>query len=79
MKKTADNDTAQMAIGMILFWPTLFLLEGGDGPQAAEYARIKGELEALETASLRKKCGLEFPKAPEPAKTQTRRHNYNNQ
>lgn len=61
LKKTADGDTAQMAVGMILFWPTLFFLEGGDGPQAAEYARIKGELEALETVSIQKKCGLTFP------------------
>lgn len=65
LKKTADNDTAQMAVGMILFWPTLFFLEGGDSPQAAEYARLKGELEALETVSVQKKCGLSFPQSPQ--------------
>lgn len=70
LKKTADNDSTQMAVGMILFWPTLFFLEGGDGPQAAEYARIKGELEALETVSVRKKCGLTFPEAPKPKPVQ---------
>ena len=26
LKKKADNDTAQMAVGMLLFWPTLFFL-----------------------------------------------------
>ena len=61
LDKTAKNDSAQMAIGMILFWPTLFLLEGGDGPDAAEYARLKGELEALEIVSIRKQCGINFP------------------
>lgn len=66
LKKTADNDSAQMAAGMLLLWPTLFFLEGGDGPQAAEYARLKGELEALETVSVRKNCGLKFPEPPKP-------------
>lgn len=47
LKKEAGKDTAQMAIGLLLFWPTLFFLEGGDGPQAAEYSRLKGEYEAL--------------------------------
>ena len=37
LKKTADNDSAQMAVGLVLFWPALFFLEGGDGPEAAEY------------------------------------------
>ncbi|MDZ7736869.1 MAG: hypothetical protein U5P41_12795 [Gammaproteobacteria bacterium] len=39
----ASADAAQMGIGLVLFWPALFFLEGGDGPQAAEYARLKGE------------------------------------
>lgn len=56
LKSTADNDGAQMAVGMILFWPALFFLEGGDGPEAAEYARLKGERDALEQVSIQKKC-----------------------
>lgn len=58
LKKTADNDSAQMAVGMILFWPSLFFLEGGDGPEAAEYARLKGEREALEKVAIEKKCDI---------------------
>ncbi len=58
LKKTADNDQAQMAVGMILLWPTLFWLEGGDGPQAVEYSRLKGEYEALETVSIQKSCSV---------------------
>jgi hypothetical protein len=38
LKKKADNDTAQMTVGMLLLWPTLFFLEGGDGPEASEYS-----------------------------------------
>lgn len=60
LQKTASNDQAQMAVGMILFWPALFFLEGGDGPEAAEYGRLKGEREALEIVSIRKECGIIF-------------------
>jgi hypothetical protein len=67
LDKKAGDDSAQMAVGMVLFWPALFFLEGGDGPEAAEYGRLKGELEALETVSIRKKCGIDFPK-PAPVK-----------
>jgi hypothetical protein len=56
LKKTSDNDNAQMAVGMILFWPALFFLEGGDGPEAAEYGRLKGERDALEKVAIQKKC-----------------------
>ena len=58
LKKKSDNVNAQMAVGMILFWPALFFLEGGDGPQAQEYARLKGEAEALQKVSTRKTCEL---------------------
>lgn len=58
LKKEADADKAQMAVGAILFWPALFFLEGGDGPEAAEYAHLKGEREALQTASIEQRCGV---------------------
>lgn len=58
LQKTASNDNAQMAVGMLLFWPALFFLEGGDGPEAAEYGRIKGEREALEKVAIKKECGI---------------------
>lgn len=56
LKKEADADSAQMGIGMIIFWPALFALEGGDGPEATEYARLLGEREALEKMAIQKKC-----------------------
>ena len=57
----ASADTAQMAVGLVLFWPALFFLEGGDGPQAAEYARLKGEREALEDVAIQKKLRSVYP------------------
>jgi hypothetical protein len=60
LKKEANADAWQMGIGLVLFWPTLFMLEGGDGPEATEYARLRGEYQALHEVSVMKKCALEF-------------------
>jgi len=59
LKDESDADSAQMTIGVVIFWPALFFLEGGDGPQAAEYSRIKGDKIALEKAAIQKKCSSE--------------------
>ncbi|MDA1316364.1 MAG: hypothetical protein O2968_23870, partial [Acidobacteria bacterium] len=56
--KDAANDAAQMGVGLVLFWPALFFLEGGDGPQAAEYSRLKGERDALEQVVIQKNCAV---------------------
>ena len=66
LKKEASSDKAQMAIGMVLFWPALFFLEGGDGPEAAEYARLKGEYEALRQVAIQKNMNIyQLPMSPE--------------
>ncbi|MFA0813726.1 hypothetical protein [Microbulbifer epialgicus] len=61
-ERTKDN--WQMGVGLILFWPALLALEGGDGPEAAEYAQLKGEYEALRQQSTQKRCGIQS-KSPE--------------
>lgn len=61
----ASNDKAIAGVGIILFWPALFLLGGNKGNEA-DYARLKGEVDALNTAALLKKCGM----AMQPAGTQ---------
>src|SRR5229473_918420 len=43
----ANSDAGVVAVGVIVFWPALFLVHGND-EQSAELARLKGELEALE-------------------------------
>ena len=66
LDKEAKSDQGQMALGLLIFWPALFFLEGGDGPQAVEYARLKGEYEALRKIAIQRKIGLELmPKSPE--------------
>ena len=58
LDKDASNDAAQMGIGLILFWPALFFLEGGDGVNASQYSHLKGEFEALEQVAIQKNCGI---------------------
>lgn len=60
LKKKADTDAWQMGLGLVLFWPTLFFLEGGDGPEATEYKQLKGEYDALQQESIGKKCNITF-------------------
>jgi len=62
LKKSSDNDNIQMGVGLVLFWPTLFFLEGGDGAEATEYSRLKGERDALEKAGIEKKCARQTNK-----------------
>ena len=69
LDKKASNDAVQMGVGLVLFWPTLFFLEGGDGADAAEYKRLKGEYVAIEKASIQKECGFEF-ESIEPQRAQ---------
>jgi hypothetical protein len=64
LKSERNKDNWQMGVGLVLFWPTLFFLEGGDGPEATEYAQLKGEYEALHTTSVKKKCMI-ASKSPE--------------
>ena len=60
LEETANGDAVQMGLGLVLFWPALFFLEGGDGPEAQEYARLKGEKDALEKIAVQKQCGTGF-------------------
>ena len=50
-----ENDKMITGAGMILFWPALFFL-GGTKEQEAEYARLKGEYEALDRVAVQKNC-----------------------
>jgi hypothetical protein len=58
-----SNDQVATGIAIVVFWPAAFLV-GGDGPQAAELAQLKGQMVAVEQASIQKKCGIQFQKPP---------------
>lgn len=51
--KAANNDAAMTAVGLILFWPAVFFIKGGDD---ASVARLKGEANALRQAAVQKGC-----------------------
>ncbi len=68
LDQAAQNDAGIMAVGIILFWPVLFAL-GGTKQQEAEFARLKGEYDAVEQASIAKKCAHVVPSVQ--ANTQT--------
>ncbi|PVY57950.1 MULTISPECIES: hypothetical protein [unclassified Simplicispira] len=72
LDEAASNDKAIGVVGAVLFWPALFAL-GGTKNQEAEYARIKGEHDALQQASIQKKCGTLQTKniTPTPEKDRT--------
>jgi len=54
--KEASADAWQMGVGLVLFWPALFFLEGGDGTLQSNYALLKGKYEAVSTQYSRKGC-----------------------
>lgn len=58
-QKKADNDAVAVGVGLVIFWPALFFAKG-DGASAAEVARLKGEMKAIETASIKNNCGIRF-------------------
>jgi hypothetical protein len=59
----ATKDVVATTVGVIVFWPALFFI-GGDKQNAAELGRLRGEMEAIEQASIRKKCGIQFRTGP---------------
>ena len=60
----AVGDAVATGVGVVLFWPALFFIRG-DGTSAAEVARLKGEMEAIEQASIRKNCNIQFQRPAE--------------
>ncbi|HXD44110.1 MAG TPA: hypothetical protein VN655_03165 [Pseudolabrys sp.] len=61
----ATNDKVAMGVGLIVFWPALLFTKGND-ENTAELARLKGQMEAIEQASIKKKCGITFQHAAPP-------------
>ena len=63
--KQATNDAVALGVGFVIFWPSLFFI-GGDKVNAAQLAHLKGEMDAIQEASIQKKCGFQFQTAPPP-------------
>jgi hypothetical protein len=57
------NDQIATGVAIVVFWPAAFLV-GSDGQTAAELAQLKGQMVAIEQASIQKKCGIQFQREP---------------
>lgn len=66
LDQAAQNDKALVGVGLVLFWPALFAL-GGTKQQEAEFSRLKGEYDAVQQASVQKKCIGQQAAAAAPA------------
>ncbi len=53
------RDAAMTTVSLVLFWPAAFFLKG-DGADAAEVSRLKGEMAAIEQVNRIKGCGISF-------------------
>lgn len=60
--RKATGDAVATGVALVVFWPAAFFVKG-DGTTAAEVASLKGQMDAIEQASIRKKCGIEFRKS----------------
>lgn len=59
-RRHRGQDKAITAAGLVVFWPALFFTHGHNASSATDLAQLKGEVEALETASTQKSCGIKF-------------------
>jgi hypothetical protein len=59
------KDQWATAAAVVVFWPAAFFVQG-DKQNAAELAQMKGQMVAIEQASIAKKCNIQFQK-PEPS------------
>lgn len=53
------KDAVVTTAAIVVFWPAAFFV-GGDNAKTAELARLKGEMQAIEAASIQKRCGMTF-------------------
>lgn len=55
----ANKDSVLVGVSLVLFWPAAFFV-GDDASTSTEVAKLKGEMEAIETASAQNNCGIVF-------------------
>lgn len=60
------KDGLVTAAAIVVFWPAAFFV-GGDKQTAAELANMKGQMVAIEQASIQKKCNIQFQGKPDGA------------
>ena len=59
--REAKIDSAQLALGLTLFWPALFFLDENN-LESQSYSLMKGQMRALTVVSESKNCNVKFLK-----------------
>lgn len=65
-RRQASNDAWAMGVGLVVFWPALLFLAGGNDKKE-ELGRLKGEYDALQIVANEKRCGFDQQSAAAPA------------
>ena len=60
--QNATSDAVATGVALVVFWPAVFMLKGNSA-NAQEVAQLKGDMDAIEQANIRKRCGIQFRKA----------------
>jgi hypothetical protein len=57
--QNATGDAIATGVALVVFWPAAFLVHG-NGANAQEVSQLKGDMDAIEQANIRKNCGIQF-------------------
>jgi hypothetical protein len=57
------KDAIATTAAVVIFWPAAFLV-GGDKQTASEFGQMKGQMVAIEQASIARKCNIQFQGKP---------------
>jgi hypothetical protein len=60
--QNATSDAVATGVALVVFWPAAFMLKGNSA-NAQEVAQLKGDMDAIEQANIKKRCGIQFRKA----------------
>ena len=75
-KKEANKDAWATGVGLVVFWPALFFLAGGND-RKEELAGLKGNYDALSEVAIQKKCPvadeIKAARDAEDAKTKSKK------
>ena len=56
----ASGDAAATAVGLILFWPALFFIDGDDPVKRQQLADLRGRAETIHRVLLNQNCDVSY-------------------
>ena len=58
--QNATGDAIATGVALAVFCPPAAFLVHGNGVNAQEVSQLKGDMDAIEQANIRKNCGIQF-------------------